>query len=111
MSLINVSPEAIRAIKTDLDAKGATGPVRIDLHSTGCCDASLGLCLGSVQADDFQEEIDGLTFVISAEMHQAVGEVSIGRVNEADKRGYMLTSSIPLNEWQGFAVCDLQIKK
>lgn len=110
MSCITVSAEALLAIKSELAVKGGCGPVRIELRSTGCCDGSLGLCQDGVQLNDIQQDIDGITFVIGCDLQRVVGEVLITRIAERDQKGYLLTSSIPLNEWQGFAPCDLRFR-
>ncbi|MFZ1984190.1 MAG: hypothetical protein WAU91_07235 [Desulfatitalea sp.] len=111
MSFVKLSPEAISAIKSYLETKGVKGPVRIDLHSTGCCDPSLGLCLDGAQATDMEQEVNGVTLVISPETYQAVGEVTIARVDDADRKGYVLTSSKPLSEWEGFGVSDIRTEE
>jgi Fe-S cluster assembly iron-binding protein IscA len=108
MSFVKLSPEAIQAIKSYLETKGVNGPVRIDLHSTGCCDPSLGLCMDGSRPSDIAQEVNGVTLVISPETYQSVGEVTISRVDEADRKGYVLTSSKPLSEWEGFGVCDIR---
>jgi Fe-S cluster assembly iron-binding protein IscA len=57
----------------------------------------------TVRESDLVEELDGLTFVISPETHQLVGEVRIAYTDDAGREGFVLTSSKPLSEWDGFA--------
>ena len=47
--------------------------------------------------------------MISPDIHQTVGEVTIAFVDERDKKGFVITSSKPLSEWEGFGVCDIRI--
>lgn len=109
MSFVKLTPEAIRSIKGFLEERGAQAPIRVDIQSTGCCDASLGLFLDQRRPTDLVEESDGLQFVISPDIHQTVGEVTITFVDERDKKGFVITSSKPLSEWEGFGVCDIQL--
>jgi Fe-S cluster assembly iron-binding protein IscA len=103
MSLVTLGPGAGQAIKSLLSEGGIQGPIRIEIQSTGCCDPSLGLIVDTVRESDLVEELDGLTFVISPETHQLVGEVRISYTDDAGRKGFVLTSSKPLSEWDGFA--------
>jgi Fe-S cluster assembly iron-binding protein IscA len=109
MSFVKLSQEAKRSIETFLKEKGIKDPIRIDIQSTGCCDSSLGLFLDRLRPADLVEEWDGLQFLISPDIHQTVGEVAIAWVDERDKKGFVITSSKPLSEWEGFGVCDIQL--
>jgi Fe-S cluster assembly iron-binding protein IscA len=106
--MVNVTVDAVTAIKSFLVNKDNRKPIRIDIHNTGCCDCSLGLSLDEVRENDLIQEIEGLTFTISPEIHELAGDVTISYVNEKVKKGFVLTSSKPLNEWDGFGVCDLK---
>jgi Fe-S cluster assembly iron-binding protein IscA len=109
MSLVTLDPGAGQAIKSLLSERGIQGPVRIELRSTGCCDASLGLRVDTAHESDLVEEVDGLTFVISPETHQLVGEVRISYTDDACRKGFVLTSSRPVSEWDGFATCSIRM--
>jgi Fe-S cluster assembly iron-binding protein IscA len=107
--MIQLEPGAGQAIKSFLSEKGSRGPIRIDLHSTGCCDASLGLSVDTIRADDLVQEVDGLQFVMGPETYQLVGEVTISSVDERGEKGFKLFSSKPVSEWAGFGVCTIEI--
>jgi Fe-S cluster assembly iron-binding protein IscA len=107
--MVQLEPGAGQAIKSFLTEKGCQGPIRIDLHSTGCCDASLGLSIDTIRAADLVQEVDGLQLVMSPETHQLVGEVIISYVDEGGRKGFVLTSSKPVSEWDGFGVCSISI--
>jgi len=107
--MIKVTAEAIAAIKSFLIKKDNPQTIRIDLHSTGCCDSSLGLSLDEIQENDLIQEIEGLTFVINPEIYELVGEVTISYVDENGKKGFVISSSKPLNEWDGFGVCEIKL--
>ena len=109
MSLVTLDPGAGQAVKSLLSERGVQGPVRIEVQFTGCCDPSLGLMVDTVRESDLVEELDGLTFVISPETHQLVGEVRISYVDEAGKKGFVLTSSKPISEWDGFATSSIRM--
>ena len=103
MSLVTLDPGAGQAIRSLLSERGVQAPVRIELQFSGCCDPSLGLIVDTVRESDLVEELDGLTFVISPETHELVGEVRISYTDEEGRKGFVLTSSKPLSEWDGFA--------
>jgi Fe-S cluster assembly iron-binding protein IscA len=58
---------------------------------------------------DLTLELDGLTFVINPETYQLLGEVTVSYVDEMGKKGFVLTSSKPIGEWDGFGVSDIKI--
>jgi Fe-S cluster assembly iron-binding protein IscA len=109
MSLVTLDPGAGQAIKSLLSEGGIQRPIRIEIQSTGCCDSSLGLIVDTVRKSDLVQELDGLTFVISPETHQLVGEVRISCADDAGKEGFVLTSSKPLSEWDGFAARSIKM--
>ena len=77
MPLVTLEPGVGQAIRSSLAEAGVHGPVRIEIQFSGCCDPSLGLMVDKVRESDLVEELDGLTFVVSPETHQLVGEVAI----------------------------------
>ncbi len=107
--MVQLEPGAAQAIKSFLSEKGSRGPIRIDLHSTGCCDVSLGLSVDQRHEPDLVEEVDGLQFIMSPETYQLVGEVTISSVEDKGAKGFKLTSSKPVSEWDGFGVCFIEI--
>ena len=104
MSLVTLEPGASQALRSALAEKGVQGPIRIEIRSSGCCDPSLVLAVDNVRDSDLVEELDGITFVMEPETQELVGEVTISYADEVGKRGFVLTSSKPLSEWDGFAV-------
>ncbi len=108
MSIIKLDPGAYQTILSELFERKLRPFVRIEICSTGCCDASLGLRPDEADATDLVEEVDDLTFFISPELYALVGDVSIAYTDEAGRSGFILTSQRPLNEWQGFAVCNIK---
>jgi Fe-S cluster assembly iron-binding protein IscA len=109
MSLVTLDTGAGQAIKSLLSERGVQGAVRIEVQFSGCCDPLLGLILDTVRESDLVEEVDGLTFVISPETHQLVGEVRISCVDEAGRKGFVLTSSKPTSEWEGFVAGSIKM--
>jgi Fe-S cluster assembly iron-binding protein IscA len=107
--MVQLAPGAGQAIKSFLAERGCQGPIRIDLQSTGCCDASLGLSVDTIRAADLVQEVDGLQFVMGPETHGLVGEVTITSVDEMGRKGFVLTSSEPVSEWDGFGVCSIRV--
>ncbi len=110
MAIVELEPQATDKMKAFLEDNGVKGPVRIDLQSTGCCDPSLGLCVDQVREDDITFEKDGIEFIISPSVQQTVGDVKIAYSADAASQGYVLTSSRPLSEWEGFGVCNIKIE-
>ena len=109
MTLVTLDPGVGPAVSSALAEKGAQGPIRIDLVSTGCCDPSLGLSVDTVRESDLVEELDGLTFVISPETYDLVGDITISYRDDAGSEGFVLTSSKPVSEWEGFATCSIRM--
>jgi Fe-S cluster assembly iron-binding protein IscA len=109
VSFVKIAPEAVQSIKAFQKERGIFDPIRVDLQSTGCCDPSLGLFLDHQGPADLVQELEGLRFVINPEILQTVGEVNISWVEERDKKGFVITSSKPLSEWEGFGVCEIRI--
>jgi Fe-S cluster assembly iron-binding protein IscA len=104
-----LEPEVSQAIKSFLTDKGIQQPIRIELNFSGCCDASMCLRVDAVSDSDLTLELDGLTFVISPEISELVGEVTISYEDQIGKKGFVLTSSKPVGEWDGFGVSDIKI--
>jgi Fe-S cluster assembly iron-binding protein IscA len=83
-------------------------PLRIDLQASGCCDPSLGLRVDIVRESDLIQEIDGLVFVIGPEIYRLAGEVTISYVDDRHRKGFVITSSKPVTEWDGFSVSSIR---
>jgi Fe-S cluster assembly iron-binding protein IscA len=107
--MITLAPEAVEPIRVFLVEQGVQKPIRIHLQSTGCCDASLGLIVDNIRKDDLTEEIDGLKFVISPEIHQLAGDITITYVDEKSRQGFILKSSKSISEWDGFGICTIKV--
>jgi iron-sulfur cluster assembly protein len=107
--MVNLEKRAIQAIKAFFAEKGLHGPLRIHLQSTGCCDPSLCLSVDHIQESDLIQEVDGLTFIISSETREVVGEVTISYMDEIGRQGFVITSSKPVSEWEGFGVSTIRI--
>lgn len=108
MSLVHLEAGAGEAIRLSLAAKKSSRSIRIELHSTGCCDASLGLCLDDVREADLIYKSDGLQFIMSPEIHQLAGDVTIACAHNQDKAGFVIKSAKPVSEWDGFGVCHIR---
>jgi len=104
---IELGTGAARAIKERMAEKGARGAVRIEIRSSGCCDASLGLRVDPVRESDLLLEVEGITFAVDSETNDLVGRITISCADSPARTGFLITSSIPLNEWAGFSACDL----
>ena len=110
MSIVKIERLAYSEIISELATKKPPSSVRIEIRSTGCCDASLGLRADeTVEADatDLVEDIDDLKFLINSEIYDLVGDVFISYVDVNGKKGFVVTSKHPLNEWEGFGVCNI----
>jgi Fe-S cluster assembly iron-binding protein IscA len=107
MPMVTLETGAGQALRAFLAEKKCEGPVRIDLHSTGCCDVSLGLSVGQAHDADLIEEVDGLQFAMSPETYQLVGAVIISY--DEGRKGFVLTSSKPVSEWAGLGTCSIRI--
>jgi len=106
--VVNLEKGSGRAISAFLADRRLQKPVRIELRFTGCCESSLGLRVDEADEGDLMEKIDGLTFVIAADLHDLVGDVTISSADDGEEGEFILTSSKPLNEWAGFAACKIK---
>lgn len=106
--MITVTPEAIQAFTVFLIGKDIQKPIRIHLQSTGCCDASLGLTVDDAHQNDLIREVQGITFVISPEVLEITGNITIHYISQQHRTGFVLTSENPVSEWSGFGVCALK---
>lgn len=109
MCLVKLNKAAGQAVRSVLAEKGSPGPIRIELQFTGCCDPSLGLIVDAKREADLVQEVDGLTFVIDRETHDLAGQVSIAYKPEEGRRVFVLTSSKPISEWDGFLTCSVRM--
>jgi Fe-S cluster assembly iron-binding protein IscA len=64
--------------------------------------------MDTILDNDFTLESDGLKFVINPETYRVVGDVTISYVDEQGRRGFVITSAKPVDEWDGFGVSDLK---
>jgi len=106
--MVILEPGAGRAVKSLLAEQGAQRPLRIELQFSGCCDPSLVLSVDAIRESDLVQKSDGLTFVVSSETHQLVGDVTISYVGEVGRKGFVLTPSKPVGEWDGFGVITIR---
>jgi Fe-S cluster assembly iron-binding protein IscA len=58
---------------------------------------------------DLVWKTDGLDFVISPETYKISGDINIAYIDEPGKKGFSITSSKPVSEWEGFGICDIKI--
>jgi Fe-S cluster assembly iron-binding protein IscA len=107
--VVTLGPGTAQAIKTWISGNNAQGAVRIEIRSTGCCDASLGMRIDSAPESDLMVIVEGITFVVDREIHDLVGQIAISCCEEPHRAGFIITSSIPLNEWAGFGTCDITV--
>jgi Fe-S cluster assembly iron-binding protein IscA len=107
--MVKLESGAVCAIKLFLAEKGLQKPLRIELQSSGCCDATLGLSVGSINEHDLIYQLEGLTFLIAPELEQQVGDVTISYTDDTAGMGFVITSTIPISEWAGFGVCKIKI--
>ena len=103
MAMIKISPNDSAIIQSILSQKGLSCSVRIEIRSSGCCDASLGLMADTAAETDLTEEIEGLKLVMRPALYALVGEVSIRCAQNSGREEFIVTSEKPLNEWEGFA--------
>ncbi|MEE9913783.1 MAG: hypothetical protein K4571_18895 [Deltaproteobacteria bacterium] len=107
--MITATPEAIEAIKLFLSEKGIERPIRIHLHSTGCCDASLGLTADEARADDQMQDVQGVMFVLAPDIANLTGDITLSCQSDPFNAGFVLTSERPVSEWSGFGVCTIKV--
>jgi Fe-S cluster assembly iron-binding protein IscA len=108
-SILNLDAGAGQAISQFLEENHIGLPLRLDLNFTGCCDASLCMRPDQPGPDDLVVEKEGLTFLIHPEVYKLTGEITIFYLDESCRKGFVLKSSKPLSEWEGFGLSDIKI--
>ncbi len=104
--VITTDPGVCRALAGELAQSKSGSVIRVELTSTGCCDASLGLRVDKPDDDDIDVKIEGLTFVVSRKTYDLVGQIRIAQRNNAE---FVLTSEKPVSEWDGFGSCKVRL--
>ena len=107
--MIKLDRRACEVIKMQLSERGLPLSVRIEIRSTGCCDPSLGIAADKAEGHDLIEEMDELTILMNPASYELVGEVSISYVDDSGRKGFVLVSERPLNEWEGFAASSIRL--
>lgn len=106
MGLIAMDSETVEEIKKELDKRGCPPSIRIDLRSSGCCDASLNLISQTSEESDLSEEFDGLKVYMSQEIRDMTQGVTVTfKVFD----GYYLKPKQPLSEWDGFSPTQIRV--
>ncbi len=108
MSQVRLEKGAGEAIRSFLAGKGGAHALRIEIRSTGCCDASLCLALGAPLESDRTETVEGITFALPPEVIDLAGRITISYLEESGKKGFVLSAERPLNEWDGFSCTDIR---
>ncbi len=106
--MITITPHALDAIGLFLVQKGISGGIRIQLQSTGCCDASLGLMIDDPKDTDMKEDIEDVIFIISPELYDLTGDIIISYSTDGYMPGFVVISENPVSEWAGFGVCQIK---
>ncbi len=106
---VKLETRAGDAIKSFYAENGFQRPLRIHLRFAGCCDPSLGLSADRIRESDLISEIEGLTFVISPEVYELTGDVTISYADETGRKGFILMPDKPVSEWDGVGVCNIRI--
>jgi Fe-S cluster assembly iron-binding protein IscA len=107
--VIKLNKEAASALRSLFAEKGLQKPIRIDLCFQGCCDPTLELRLDNAARHDLCLDLEGLQFIISPATYELAGDVTIAHVDEKSRQGFIVTSSKPMSEWDGFGVCNVKI--
>lgn len=107
--VIHLDQEAAGAIRSFLVENDMQKPIRIDLCFKGCCDPFLELRVDWAKEHDHRIEVEGLVFVISPEIYDLSGDVTIHHVDEKGRKGFRIVPGKPMGEWDGFGVCNVKI--
>jgi Fe-S cluster assembly iron-binding protein IscA len=106
--LVTLETSAIKAIQAFLADNRIQTPIRLELQSAGCCDPVLGLRVDAAREADIVYQIEDITFIVSSKTEQYFGDFNIEYVDEIGRKGFVITSTVPVSEWAGFGVCDIK---
>lgn len=109
MPVFYVDSQTVQKIQRFLAQKGLACCVRVEIRSSGCCDAALGLMAQEAVETDIVEQHDSLQIAMPLDIYQIVGGITISSSDDETPQDYFLTSEKPLNEWSGFAPCSINI--
>lgn len=107
MSVIHIDSKAVQKIQRFLTQKKQAGCVRVEIRSSGCCDAALALVVQDALETDIVEQYNGLHIALPVEIHQVVGSITISSSDDDASDDFFLTSEKPFSEWSGFAPCSI----
>ena len=106
--MVTIETSAIEAIQAFFTENGVPKPIRIELQSAGCCDSMLGLRVDAARDTDIVYQIEDLTIVVNPKTEQHFGDFDIEYVDEIGRKGFVITSTVPVSEWAGFGVCEIK---
>lgn len=103
--IVALDPGVSNTIAETFTKNNWNGVLRIELTSTGCCDASLGLRVDKIREFDIVQKNEGLTFVINKQTYELVGTV---RISLRGSNEFVLIPEKPVSEWDGFGSCSIR---
>ncbi len=106
--MITIEPVACEAVKMMLQENRRPFSIAIEIRSSGCCDPVLGIAAEAPEEDDLVYTIDNLTVAVPPEIDALVGDITISYVDDSGRKGFLLVSQRPLNEWAGFTTCGIR---
>ena len=106
--MVTLQTTAIEAIRAFFADNPVGTPIRLELQSSGCCDPVLGLRAGATRDTDIVYQIEDVTIAIDPKTEQSFGDFNIEYIDEVGRRGFVITSTVPVSEWAGFGVCDIK---
>jgi Fe-S cluster assembly iron-binding protein IscA len=108
--MVTIDPVTIGVIISLLHEKRLPMAICIEIRSSGCCDSSLGIAAGTPGENDIVQTLEDLTVAIDQNVRNLVGDITISWVDEKDRKGFMIHSEKPLNEWAGFTPGSIRFK-
>lgn len=95
--MLEITPDAQTAVKTAMEEKNLTQPLRVYLGG-GCGGYQLLLGLDELRESDHSIDLDGYTYVVDQELAGQMGELKVDFIDDGIRKGFLITSENPLPE-------------
>lgn len=93
--MLEVTEGAQTALKTIVDEKNITEPIRIYLAG-GCGGAQLALAVDEAKDSDDSYQVSGLTYVVDKALGIMAGGLKLDYVDDGERQGFLVTSDKPI---------------
>lgn len=89
--MIEVTGKASEAVKKVMEERSLEGSLRVFLNAGGCGGPSLAMAIDEAHDDDLTFDVAGMSYVISRELDEKSGGVTIDYMDQGYATGFSIT--------------------